>query len=146
VAQLEQRKALEAIGSRITTAYRVPGFLAVHYEPGAAIAQKLAALVGRPHTQARSVGEISLHHVSPRFFGGFEVHPSGAKLATPEKALLDVAYLGASKTRLFTRLPELELPSGFKPSRANEWLERIEAGRMRERTRTRFQMFVGQAS
>jgi predicted nucleotidyltransferase component of viral defense system len=51
---------IEAIGSRIATAYRVPGFVAAHYEPATAISQKLAALVGRPQTQARDVFDLDL--------------------------------------------------------------------------------------
>jgi predicted transcriptional regulator of viral defense system len=88
------------------------------------------------------VGEVSFHHVAPRFFGGFEIHASGVKLAIPEKALLDVAYLGSSKTRLFTRLPELTLPKGFKAWRAEEWLGRIGGAQTRERTQERFRRFV----
>jgi hypothetical protein len=36
------------------------------------------------------VGTFSIHRLSPRFFGGFEtVEETGARVATPEKALLD---------------------------------------------------------
>jgi hypothetical protein len=105
-----------------------------------------AVTLARSGSVKTSVGEISFHHVGPKLFGGFEVHASGAKLATPEKALLDVAYLGSSKTRLFARLPELTLPKGFKASRAEEWLKRIEADLIRERTRKRFRAFVDSAT
>jgi predicted transcriptional regulator of viral defense system len=104
-----------------------------------------AVTLGRGGRVATSGGEISFHRVAPAFFGGFEIHPSGAKIATAEKALLDVAYLGRSKTRLFTRLPELELPKGFRPARADPWLEKIPDSRTRELTAARFMRFVKQA-
>lgn len=78
-----------------------------------------------------SVGTLSIHHVTPSFFGGFEVRDSGVKLATPEKALLDVFYLSGTRSRLFAALPELELPLGFRFREAKAWLEKIPSKRLR---------------
>ncbi|HXM74150.1 MAG TPA: type IV toxin-antitoxin system AbiEi family antitoxin domain-containing protein [Chthoniobacterales bacterium] len=59
-------------------------------------------------------GKFSIHHVDPDFFFGYETDKSGsAKIAVPEKALLDVFYLSPTRTRLFVRLPEIEFPRGF---------------------------------
>jgi predicted transcriptional regulator of viral defense system len=78
-----------------------------------------------------SVGTFSVHHVAPEMFGGFDVLDSGAKLATPEKALVDVFYLSGTRTRLFTALPELELPPAFRAREARAWANRIGSRRLR---------------
>lgn len=71
-------------------------------------------------------GTVSVHHLDPAFFFGFEpVGDKGVLMATPEKALLDVFYLSAVKTRLFHHLPELELPASFDMQKAFEMLTRI---------------------
>jgi len=73
--------------------------------------------VSLARTQAFStpLGAVSVHHVKPSFFGGFEVNDrTGIAMATPEKALVDFLYLGPARSRLFTALPELELPKGFR--------------------------------
>ena len=74
-----------------------------------------AVTTGRTGRRATPVGTISLHHVSPAFFFGFEAYPGVPVLmATPEKALVDTLYLLPARSQLFRRLPELELPAGFK--------------------------------
>jgi hypothetical protein len=77
-----------------------------------------------------SVGTFSIHRVIPELFGGFDVLSSGVKLATPEKALVDVFYLSFTKTRLFAALPELELPRRFRFSEARAWARRIPSARL----------------
>ena len=78
------------------------------------------------------IGAYSVHHVQPSFFAGFESAPeSGIKLATPEKALVDFVDLCPTRGRLFTSLPELELPRGFRPAEARRWLERVPSSRLR---------------
>jgi predicted transcriptional regulator of viral defense system len=86
-----------------------------------------------------SVGTLSIHRVAPSFFGGFEILGSGVKLATPEKALLDVFYLSGTRSRLFATLPELELPRGFRFREARSWLERIPSKRLRTVAATRLE-------
>lgn len=78
-----------------------------------------------------SVGTFSIHHVAPELFGGFDILESGVKLATPEKALVDVFYLSGTRTRLFVALPELELPRGFRAKKARDWSQRIPSSRLR---------------
>lgn len=78
------------------------------------------------------LGAVSVHHVDPSFFFGFEsVGDRGARMAVPEKALLDVLYLSPAKTRLFRVLPELELPKGFSITRARGMIRRIRSSRRR---------------
>jgi predicted transcriptional regulator of viral defense system len=65
-------------------------------------------------------GTVSLHQVAPSFFTGFDVIDENAvKLASPEKALVDVLYLKPGRSRLFRALPELELPPRFSRKRAH---------------------------
>jgi len=78
------------------------------------------------------VGIYSVHHVRPEFFGGAVQDPSsGVRLASPEKALVDFFYLSTTRSRLFARLPELELPRSFRRQVARRWVARIPPGRMR---------------
>ncbi len=60
------------------------------------------------------VGVFSIHHVEPEFFFGYELDESGiVKIATPEKALVDIYYLSPTRTRLFKSLPDIEFPARF---------------------------------
>jgi predicted transcriptional regulator of viral defense system len=76
-------------------------------------------------------GTFSVHHVDPVLFGGYVERESGVKLATPEKALFDFAYLSTTRTRLFTALPELELPKPFRRAELRRWLAKISSERLR---------------
>jgi hypothetical protein len=73
-----------------------------------------AVSLARTQTIATSVATYSIHHIAPELFGGFEQTREGVRLATPEKALFDLAYLSGGRSRLFTSVPELELPRGFR--------------------------------
>ncbi len=86
-----------------------------------------AVSLGRTQRIPTALGTFSLHHIAPEFFGGYEVRDSGAKIATPEKCLLDVLYLSTRRSRLFAALPELELPRGFRPREARRWIRRLRA-------------------
>ena len=88
-----------------------------------------AASLARTRRVRTSLGTFSIHRVAPTFFGGFETGAgSGIRLATPEKALLDILYLGPARSRLFAHLPEIEIPKRFDRRRARAWLERLPAG------------------
>jgi predicted transcriptional regulator of viral defense system len=76
-----------------------------------------------------SLGTFSVHRLAPTFFGGYDiVKGSGVHLATPEKALLDILYLGQARSRLFAHLPEVELPRQFDRDRIEYWVRRIPPG------------------
>lgn len=86
------------------------------------------ASLARTRRVTTSMGTYSIHRVVPEFFGGYRTVPGhDVKMATPEKALLDVFYLAAARSRLFARLPELELPSGFSARECRRWIARIPA-------------------
>lgn len=86
-----------------------------------------AVTLARTRRFVTPLGTVSLHHIQPALFFGYEdVGRAGGRLATPEKALVDFLYLTPARTRLFRALPELEWPKAFKPSVARSIVRRIE--------------------
>ena len=91
-----------------------------------------AASLARTRQYKTPVAHISIHHIQPQFFFGFEILPkSRIKMATPEKALLDVFYLSTVRSFLFSALPELEILPGFKRKEALKMIEKIPSPRIR---------------
>lgn len=85
-----------------------------------------AVSLARPRTYNTPMGAFSIHHIAPKFFLGYEMDPSGgAKIAVPEKALVDFLYLSPSRSRTFVNLPELELPEKFDWQKAFKMAQRI---------------------
>lgn len=92
-----------------------------------------AATLARARQVRTPLSTISFHHLPPELFGGFDVHgPHGVKLASPEKALVDTLYLAPVRSRLFARLPELELPKNFDLKKARSWADRIPSEQRRQ--------------
>lgn len=78
------------------------------------------------------LGVVSIHHVAPRFFCGFEATGrQGALIASPEKALVDFLYLAPARSSLFRALPEVEFPRRFSSRLARSWTNRIASPRRR---------------
>ncbi len=100
-----------------------------------------AASLARTQRITTGAGTFSIHHLAPEVFGGYEEMPSGIKLATAEKALFDCAYLSAGRSRLFTALPELELPRGFRRGELDRWVEKIPSERSRTITKRKLELF-----
>jgi predicted transcriptional regulator of viral defense system len=101
-----------------------------------------AVSLARTQRIATSVGSFSVHHIAPELYGGFEDTPSAVKLATAEKALFDMAYLSGGRSRLFTAVPELELPPRFSWREVRRWLGRIPSARGRTLVTRRLEQFV----
>lgn len=79
------------------------------------------------------IGVFSVHHSEPDFFYGYELDSSGwAKIAVPEKALLDILYFSPTKSRLFGALPELEFPRSFSWKRISEMAAGIKSSARRK--------------
>ncbi len=100
-----------------------------------------AVTLARTRRFVTPLGIVSLHHVRPTFFFGYEDAGSGGgRLATAEKALVDFLYLAPARSGLFRALPELEWPRSFRASVARSIVSRIEpdsrrgavAGRLEE--------------
>lgn len=105
-----------------------------------------AVSLARTERIETSVGLFSIHHLAPEVFGGFEETASGVKLATVEKALFDFAYLSPGRSRLFTSLPELELPRGFDEKELARWVRKIPSERSRTLTTNKLDAFVALAA
>lgn len=93
------------------------------------IPQVVYAVTLGPTRRVRTpIGNVSFHKVAPHFFFGFETDVRlRAKIAVPEKALVDFFYFRPARSRLFRALPELELPRGFSFARARKMAGRIQA-------------------
>lgn len=105
-----------------------------------------AVTLARTQRITTRIGTYSFHHVAPEVFGGFEETKAGIKLATAEKALFDFAYLSGGRSRLFTHLPELELPRGFRRSALARWVAAIPSSRGRTLTERRLADLLARAS
>ena len=87
-----------------------------------------AVSCGRTKTFNTPIATVSVHHIpSALFFGYQEAGKNTFKIATPEKALFDFLYLKPAKTRLFTKLPELTIPSNFNHKLFLQWLTKIKS-------------------
>lgn len=72
------------------------------------------------------LGNFSIHHISPSFFFGFELTLNGIKMASPEKALIDILYLNTARSSLFKSLPEIELSKNFSIKKVREIITKIQ--------------------
>jgi predicted transcriptional regulator of viral defense system len=104
-----------------------------------------AVSLARTQRVKTKVGTFSFHHVAPEVFGGYTETERGAKIATAEKALFDFAYLSSGRSRLFTSLPELELPRGFRHKELLRWLAKIPSGRSRTLTKQKLDALLAKA-
>ncbi len=95
-----------------------------------------AVTLGRAHRARTAAGTYSLHRLAPKVFGGFETLDSGAKIASLEKALFDLAYLSSTRARLFARPPEIDLPRSFDRTMLSQWIERIRSPKRRTHVET----------
>jgi predicted transcriptional regulator of viral defense system len=89
-----------------------------------------AITLGRSRRVHTTSGTVSLHRIAPALFGGYVTTDDGTKMATAEKALFDLLYLGPTRTRLFASLPELLVQRSFSWPEVARWAKRI-AGRSR---------------
>jgi predicted transcriptional regulator of viral defense system len=101
--------------------------------------------LARSQRVVTSVATFSIHHIAPEVFGGYEETSGGVRLATAEKALFDFAYLSAGRSRLFTSLPELTLPRGFRRSVLKSWVAKIPSDRSRTITERKLEAFIRSA-
>lgn len=86
---------------------------------------------------------VSIHHLCPSFFFGFEsIGKSSIKMACPEKALLDCLYLSSVRSRLFASLPELDIPEIFDIHKVRSWLDQIPSIRMQTIIRQRLDVII----
>lgn len=105
-----------------------------------------AVSLGRTRRFETPLGTVSIHHVHPSFFAGFETTGKhGIKIATPEKALLDIFYLSSTKSKLFRCLPEIELPKDFSIKKWWNMVRRIGSRTRRTSVANSFKKFMYRA-
>jgi len=92
----------------------------------------VASLEGAKRVKT-ALGTYAIHRLPPALFGGWDER-DGVKLARPEKALFDLAYVSAVHGARRGRVPELELPAGFDRDSLAHWLSRVESPRLRTLT------------
>ena len=97
-----------------------------------------AISLARTRQYTTSFGNISIHHLQADFFFGFEV-TNQIKIATPEKALIDVLYLAPARSKLFKTLPEVELPKSFSYKKAKAIISKIPSLRMKTLVQARLE-------
>jgi predicted transcriptional regulator of viral defense system len=103
-----------------------------------------AVTLARTRRLVTPLATVSLHHVQPRFFFGYEdAGRKGGRLATPEKALVDFLYLTPARSRLFRALPEVEWPRKFRTSVARSIVGRIEPPSRRRNVSLRLEELLG---
>lgn len=93
---------------------------------------EFAVTLGRPGERGMPGGRIALHRINPGLFGGYayDVRVDGF-VASPEKALFDLAYLTAmNRSHVSGSLPETNL-KGLSWKEVQTWLHRIAAPRVR---------------
>ena len=87
-----------------------------------------AVTLGRPRRIRTPLGVVSFHRMPPELFSGFEIDDaSGAKIATAEKALFDLLYLAPGRSRLFAKLPELEISRSFSWTRLQRYVALVKS-------------------
>ena len=103
-----------------------------------------AVSLGRTRQYHTPIIDISIHHIDVDFFYGYQTdEQSGVQIAVPEKALLDVFYLSDTQTKLFSSLPEIELPANFKKKEALSLINRIKSPKKRTLVLRRFEEKLG---
>jgi predicted transcriptional regulator of viral defense system len=103
------------------------------------------ASLGRAQVIRTSLGTFSVHHLPPGLFGAWQETERGS-VATPEKALFDLAYVSAVHSGRPRKVPELELPADFDRKAIDWWIERIESGRLATMTRLGIDQMLARAT
>ena len=95
--------------------------------------------LARPQRLQTGLGTVVIHQVAPEAFGGYATRPDGVALATPSKAIFDLAYLSATHGKRFQRLPEIRLGRDYRRRESRAWAARIPSRRIRTITLTRIE-------
>ncbi len=88
--------------------------------------KQFAVTLGRPGEVDVASTKVALHHITPELFGGYNYDSrADGFIASPEKAIFDLAYLAAmTRSRVSGSLPETNL-RGLKWKEVKDWAGRI---------------------
>ena len=94
---------------------------------------QFAVTLGRPRRMTKGATRLTLHHMKPELFGGYEYDATvDGFVATSEKALFDLAYFSVmQRSPVSGALPETDL-KGVRWKLVNQWTQRIPAPRIRK--------------
>lgn len=95
--------------------------------------------LARPQRLETGLGTVVVHQVAPEAFGGYVTRDDDVALATPSKAVFDIAYLSATHGGRYRHLPEIRLGRGYRRREAREWAARIPSRRIRTITLARIE-------
>jgi predicted transcriptional regulator of viral defense system len=82
------------------------------------------ASLDRARRITTTIGTYAVHHIPGELLGGWAKGPRG-RVATPEKAIFDLAYISAARGAQPRRVPEIDLPAGFDRAAIDEWIAKI---------------------
>jgi hypothetical protein len=139
---LRVRRGLWAISPRMEP-YRVPAFITApfpsyistwsalyHHGMIDQVPRRIYVVsLDRTKHVKSPIGNYVIQHLRPELFEGYETR-DGIAMAIPEKALFDTVYLLAARGKRYVRLPELETPKGFQPSRHDNWIMKVSPRRL----------------
>lgn len=94
-----------------------------------------AISIARTSSHQSGLASVSIHHISPELFFGYEEKSSYLNMATPEKALFDFLYLNQTRSRKFAKLPELELTDQFDKALIMKYIDMIPSPNRRQRVK-----------
>jgi len=99
-----------------------------------------AVSLARTQKIQTALGTVSIHHIKPDFFFGFNRDKiGGINIAKPEKALVDILYLTPARSGLFKALPEVELPPEFSQETVDEIVNKISSAKRRQLVKNRIE-------
>lgn len=101
--------------------------------------------LGRARKVKTAGATFAFRHLTPNLFGGYETLPSGALIASTEKALFDLAYFAAVRGSQLGRLPELELPDNFDLRRLKKWISKVNSVPKRTQVPRTLNLWLDQA-
>lgn len=102
-----------------------------------------AVSLARTQTYMTPVGTYSVHHLPSYLFFGFEeIGETRVPMATAEKALMDLLYLGPARSRLFGSLPEVDLEGNVSLKKLKRMIVRIRDDRRRTMVRRRLERLL----
>jgi predicted transcriptional regulator of viral defense system len=82
--------------------------------------------IARTRRYETVIGTYSLHHLDPNLFFGFDlIGENNVRMAQREKALFDYFYLKSTKSKLFYKLPEMEIPENFDWQKIAAYTQKI---------------------
>jgi predicted transcriptional regulator of viral defense system len=102
-----------------------------------------ALSLARTRRYKTPLGVYSIHHIEPELFFGYDVVGKlNIKIASPEKALLDLLYLSPARSGLFQKLPEVEFSKSFHVAAFEKMVRKIPSIRRRSLVKAKFEKML----